>query len=114
MVSRLAALDRITIHSALIVGTFLSVLLLSSQSGASFVTYVLSAAMLISIREWNDVRHSPMIWPIVLLLIYLPLTSFWSQGFSWSEFASQAGRALLTLSFVIAFAECQLLSLIHI
>lgn len=49
-----------------------------------------------------------MIWPIVALLLYLPLTSFWSAEFVLRDFVSQLTRALLTFCFVVAFAECQL------
>ena len=107
------AVDRITINSALIVLVFLSVLLLSSQSAASFATYLLGIAMLVCWREWLDVRHCALIWPTLGLLIYLPISSFWSDGFSWSEFASQLARGLLIFLFVVAFAECQLRGLLQ-
>lgn len=100
--------DRIVINSALLVAAFLGVLLLSSQSAASMVSYVLCLSMLICFKEWRDVLHCPMIWPVLAVLVYLPLTSFWSEAFSWRDFLSQATRALLTFCFVIAFAECQL------
>ena len=100
--------DRITQNSALLVATFLAVLLLSSQSAASIPSYLLCATMLWHFRSWRDVFSCPMIWPIVLLLLYLPLTSFWSEEFSWRGFMSQLTRAVLTFCFVVAYAECQL------
>jgi len=100
--------DRIVINSALLVAAFLGVLLLSSQSAASMVSYLLCLSMLVCFKEWRDVLHCPMIWPVLAILIYLPLTSFWSEGFSWRGFFSQLSRALLTFCFVVAFAECQL------
>lgn len=101
-------IDRIAVNSALIVGIFVSVLLLSSQSAASFLTYVLCVVMLTQYTQWSDVRGCSLFWPVLALLVYLPLTSFWSETFSWGEFGSHVGRAVLTLSFVIAFAESQL------
>lgn len=92
----------------LLVAVFLAVLLLSSQSAASIASYLLSAAMLFSVRSWSDVFRCPMIWPILALLVYLPLTSFWSSEFSWRGLSSQLTRALLTFAFVVAYAECQL------
>lgn len=107
------SIDRITLNSAILVATFLAVLLLSSQSAASISSYLLCATMLWHVRSWSDVFSCPMVWPILLLLIYLPLTSFWSESFSWRDFASQMTRALLTFSFVVAYAECQLRGLLQ-
>jgi len=72
------------------------------------VTYVLCLVMLATIAHWNDVFRCPMVWPIAALLLYLPLTSFWSTPFEWRDLGSQVVRALLTFTFVVAFAECQL------
>ena len=102
------SIDRIQVNSALVVATFVAVLLLSSQSAASMVTYLLCLAMLARVAEWNDVFRSPMIWPIVALLVYLPLSSFWSSPFEWRGLMSQLVRAMLTFTFVVALAECQL------
>lgn len=106
-------IDRISVNSGLIVGVFLSVLLLSSQSGASFVTYLLALAMLIRVKDWNDVLDCSFLWPMLALLVYLPVTSFWSDGFSWREFGSQLIRAILIFFFVVAFAESQLRGLLQ-
>jgi len=100
--------DRITVISGLIVVIFLSVLLLGSQSGASFGTYLLGLAMLVYVREWRDVFVCKLAWLTAVLLTYLSLTSFWSVGFAWGEFLSQLARAILVFSFVVAFAESQL------
>ena len=64
--------------------------------------------MLLFFKDWRDVLHCPMVWPVLAVLLYLPLTSFWSEVFSWRDFFSQCVRSLLTFCFVIAFAECQL------
>lgn len=100
--------DRIVVNSALLVAAFLAVLLLSSQSAASMVSYLLCIAMLACFKDWRDVFHCPMVWPVLAILIYLPLTSFWSDAFTWRGLFSQCVRGLLTFCFVIAFAECQL------
>ncbi len=100
--------DRILINSALLVASFLAVLLLSSQSAASMVSYLLCFSMLACFKDWRDVLHCPMVWPILAILLYLLCTCFWSEVFSWRELFSQAVRVLLTFCFVVAFAECQL------
>lgn len=100
--------DRIVVNSALLVAAFLSVLLLSSQSASSIVSYVLSLSMIMFFRDWRDVLDCPMVWPVLAVLLYLPLTSLWSEAFVWRDFFSQLVRALLTFCFVVAFAECQL------
>ena len=113
--SKLAALpssgvggaDRIAATSGLVVVIFLSVLLLGSQSGASFATYLLGLTMLFYAREWRDVFSCKLAWATAALLSYLSLTSFWSVGFTWSEFFSQMVRAILVFSFVVAVAESQ-------
>lgn len=100
--------DRIDVNSALLVGAFVAVLLLSSQSASSMLSYLLCLAMLVRFQDWRDIVHCPMVWPVLAILLYLPLTSFWSDAFSWRGLFSQLVRALLTFSFVVAFAECQL------
>jgi len=72
------------------------------------VSYLLCLTMLVRIADWKDVRDCPMVWPILAVLCYLFLTSFWSDPFTWRGAFSQAVRALLTFCFVVAFAECQL------
>ena len=99
--------DRIQVNSLLIVLCFVSVLGLSSQSAASYSTYLLALAMLLTIRQWNDVFSVRLLWAIVTLLAYLTLTSFWSDPFDIREAFSVFARALLVFLFVVAFAECQ-------
>ena len=101
-------LDRVAAESWLIIACFASVLLLSSQSGASLLTYVLAIVVLASIRQWKDVGSSYLFWLIAVTLVYLPLTGFWAEPFSWRELASMAVRALLTFTFVVAFSEVQI------
>ncbi|MEM7219805.1 MAG: O-antigen ligase family protein [Pseudomonadota bacterium] len=86
----------------------MAVLLLSSQSAASLVTYILALAMLLRVSAWRDVFHCPMVWPVVALLIYLPLTTLWSTPFEPREVLTYGARGLLIFCFVVAAAECQL------
>ncbi|MCZ6658234.1 MAG: hypothetical protein O7C67_13135, partial [Gammaproteobacteria bacterium] len=87
--------DRIQVNAVLIVLCFVSVLALSSQSGASYATYFLALAMLFTVRQWNDVFSVRLLWGIVALLLYLALTSFWSTPFDSGEALSIFARAVL-------------------
>jgi O-antigen ligase len=99
--------DRIQLNSVLIVLSFVSVLLLTSQSAASYATYLLALSMLLTIREWDDAFRVPMVWLLAALLGYLFLSSFWSQPFEGRDAFSIFVRAVLVFFFVIAFAECR-------
>jgi len=100
--------DRIQINSVLIVACFAAVLLLESQSAASYPTYFLAISMLVASRQWNDVFQRRMVWLIIALLGYLSLSSLWSDPFEWRSTVSVFSRALLVFFFVVAVAECQL------
>ena len=100
--------DRIQINSVLIVLCFVSVLALSSQSAASYPSYLLALSMVMSIRSWNDVVRLRLFWLILVLLSYLSLSAFWSEPFSWRSTLGIFSRSLLVLTFVVALAECQL------
>ena len=100
--------DRIQVNSLLIVLCFVSVLLLESQSAASYPTYLLALSMLFAVRQWNDVFRNRMLWLIAALLGLLWCSSFWSRPFAAGDAASVLGRGLLVFFFVVAFAECQL------
>lgn len=113
MVLQIQSHDRVWWHSALLAGCFCGVLLLSSQSAASLLTYVLTLSMLITYRAWQDVFDCPMIWPIVAVLTYFTVTSLWSENFTYRGLFSIATRALLTFCFVVAVAECQLRGLLQ-
>jgi O-antigen ligase len=99
--------DRIQVNSLLVVLCLVSVLGLSSQSAASYSTYFLALAMLFSARQWRDVFSVRLLWGIVGLLVYLSLTSLWSDPFDVRKTLSVLVRALLVMFFVVAFAECQ-------
>lgn len=100
--------DRIQVNSVLVVLSFLSMVLLSSQSAASYPTYLLAAAMLATWRQWSDVFRLRMLWLILALLAYMSASSLWSEPFAWRDVASVAVRAFLIICFVVAVAECQL------
>lgn len=100
--------DRIWRNGALIVLCLISVLLLSSQSAASYGTYFLAISMLVAFTAWKDVFQVRLCLLIVVLIGYLSLSAFWSEPFVLRDFFSVALRGLLTFLFVVALAECQL------
>jgi O-antigen ligase len=100
--------DRIQINSLLIVLCFVSVLALSSQSAASYPSYLLALSMVFTFRSWNDVFLSPLVWMIVALLVYLCASTLWSDDPPLRDLIGIVIRGLLVLLFVVALAECQL------
>ena len=99
--------DRIQWMAALVVVSFLSVLLLRSQSAASYPTYLLAIVLMFTFHQWRDVFSLPLVRIISVLLAWLCLSVFWSDDFSWRDAGSIWVRALLVLLFVVAMAECQ-------
>ena len=100
--------DRIRLNALLIVLCFAGVLVLESQSAASYPAYLLAIAMLVRFRQWADVFAVPLTWAVAALLAYLVLTSLWSQGSQADDALSMLSRAAQVLLFAIAFAECQM------
>ena len=100
--------DRITWLAILIVACFVSVLMLSSQSRASYPTYILAVLMLVTAPAWKDVWNLRMTAWFLALFAWLGSSVFWSEQFELREAVSVWSRALLTFFFVVAFAECQL------
>jgi O-antigen ligase len=100
--------DRIQWMAVLIVLSFVSVLLLRSQSAASYPTYFLGLLMLAFVAHWKDVFQIELMRWVVALLVWLSLSTFWSEPFELRSAASVWIRALLVLCFVVAVAECQL------
>ncbi len=97
--------DRMQWMAVLLVACFVSVLLLPSQSRASYPTYALAILMLATIPQWRDVLSLSLMRWILLLLLWLSLSTFWSENFVLREGISVWSRSLLLLCFVIAFAE---------
>ena len=100
--------DRISWMAILIVACFLAVLLLGSQSRASYPTYFLALVMLFNWSAWRDVFRVDLARWILVLLGWLAFSAFWSQAMEIRDVATVWIRALLVFCFVIAFAECQL------
>ena len=99
--------DRIQVNSVLIVLCFASVLALSSQSAASYPTYLLAISMALTARSWSDVFSSSLVWLLIALLGYLCLSVLWSDPLSARDALGLAMRALLVFLFTVAMAECQ-------
>ncbi|NKC00879.1 MAG: hypothetical protein GKR90_20615 [Pseudomonadales bacterium] len=106
-------LDRLTLIGALIIVAFISVLLLPSQSAASYSTYLLLVVVLATFQYWNDIKSVTLFKWILVLVIWLTASSLWSEPFEWREFGSILVRALLVLAFVVALAECQFRGQLH-
>lgn len=102
--------DRIFWMAILILFSFLAVLLLPSQSAASYPTYILTIGMLVTIRQWEDVMQVDLFRWVCLLVGWLSASAMWSSPFEVRETASVLLRGVLVIAFVVAFAECQLRS----
>ncbi len=94
--------------AVLITACFVAVLSLRSQSAASYPTYFLAILMLLTLHGWRDVFRIGLVRFVLALLVWLSLSTFWSEGFALREATSVWTRALLVCFFVIAVAECQL------
>ncbi len=100
--------DRIAWMALLIVLCFIAVLLLESQSRASYPTYALALLMLATVPKWIDVVKIPLMLWVGCLVIWLSLSTIWSTPVEWRASVSIWVRALLIITFVVAMAECQL------
>jgi O-antigen ligase len=100
--------DRIQINSLLIVLCFVSVLALSSQSAASYPSYLLAVSMALTWRHWNDVVGATLFWMVVAVLGYLCASALWSETETGRRLFGILSRSLLVFFFVVAMAECQL------
>ena len=100
--------DRIQINSVMIVLCFVSVLALSSQSAASYPSYLLGISMLLTLSRWNDVFSSPLAWLIVTLVAYLCASAFWSDDPQARDVIGIFLRGMLVFLFTVSLAECQL------
>ena len=100
--------DRIELIGGLLLVCFASVLLLSSQSASSLLTYVLTLVILASFRTWADLLRTDLFVLIVALLFYLSISVFWSEQWTLRDFGSMLVRALLVSTFVVGMALVQL------
>lgn len=100
-------IDRIQLSSFLIVLTFASVFLLSSQSASSYSTYLLAIVMLGFVSQWRDIFLLRGAMILMVLVVYLVTSGLWSEPFDWSDFFSTLVRGLLVFLFVAALAESE-------
>ena len=87
---------------------FAAVLLLTSQSGASVLTYVLTVVVLLRARHWTDIARTDLFLLVAVLLFYLAVSVFWSTPWRLRDFGSHFVRFLLVCGFVLAVAEVRL------
>ena len=92
--------------SLLVFLSLIAVIILESQSAASYPTYLLSLAVFLGASHWNKVLKTSLFWMICGMLGYLFLSCVWSEEMIWREMLSIFVRGLLVFSFVIAVAEC--------
>ena len=69
--------DRIQWMALLLVASFVAVLSLTSQSGASYPTYALTLLMLATFPQWRDVLKQSLLRWVFALLVWLSLSAFW-------------------------------------
>ena len=108
-----AKLDRLTINASLIALAFASVLVLKSQSGASWFTYLLLLVCMVNIGKWVDVIQTRIATTFIVVLGYFFLSCFWSEPFVWRDVVSILGRCLILFAFAVTFAECQWRGYLH-
>lgn len=99
--------DRLDVMAFFIVLIFASVFLLSSQSAASYPSYLFTLFLLLHIKKWADVFRVSLLRWILALLVWMSVSVFWSEDSISREVLSVFGRALLVFCFVVGFAECQ-------
>lgn len=100
--------DRLFWVAVLVVACFVAVLLLPSQSRASYPSYFLAILMLATVVSWRDVFRLPAVWLVIGLLGWMALSTLWSEDWSLRDAISVWVRCLLVFLFVIAVAECLL------
>ena len=96
---------RVPISAALLVFSFASIFVLTSQSGSSIPTYLLAILTLAGCGRWLGLWLDRTFLCAVALVGYLAVSSFWSEPFDAREAFSQWSKALLVACFIVAAAE---------
>ena len=96
---------RVPISAALLVFSFGSIFVLTSQTGSSFPTYLLAILTVAGCRRWSGLWQDWTFLCAVVLVGYLATSSFWSDPFDGRDAFSQWSRALVLWCFVVAAAE---------
>lgn len=96
---------RVPISAAVLVFSFASVFVLTSQTGSSIPTYLLAILTLAGCRRWSGLWLDWTFLCAVALVGYLAASSFWSDPFDARDAFSQWTRALVVACFVVAAAE---------
>ena len=100
--------DRIFILGATVVASLVAVLLLPSQSAASYFSYLLAGLVLLTWHQWRDIFSVGLFQASVALVLWLCISTLWSEFDKLRDAVSIWIHAVLVISFVIAVAECQL------
>ncbi len=96
---------RVPISAAVLVFSFASVFVLTSQTGSSIPTYLLAILTLAGWRRWSGLWLDRTFLCAVALIGYLAASSFWSDAFDARDTFSRWARALVLVPFVVAAAE---------
>ena len=104
--ARLLVDYRVPICATLMIVALASTFALGSQSASSFATYVLALHVFLGAARWRGLFLDWGVLGVVVLLVYIPLTSLWSTPWDGRGAFSQSTRALLVFAFVVSFAEC--------
>lgn len=100
--------DRLELNSLLIVLCFVAALTVPWPAAANVPAYGLAAVMLVTWPQWSDIGGRRLLWLIVALVGYLSVSSLWSASVSAAAVLRVLLHGVLVLTFVIAFAECQM------
>ena len=96
---------RVPIGAALLVFSFASIFVLTSQSGSSIPTYVLAILTLVGCGRWLGLWLDWTFLCAVALVGYLAVSSLWSDPFDARDALSQGTKALLVACFIVVAAE---------
>ena len=100
--------DRIFILGVTVVASLVAVLLLPSQSAASYFSYLLAVVVLMTGHQWRDIFSVGLFQASVALVLWLCISTLWSEFDELRDAVSIWINAVLVISFVVAAAECQM------